>query len=114
LEQQRRERVPHLVWTAAMETRGVQHAVERLSHVRFVERRAGGGYEYPFGQRLTATEPFRALSSTPQAQFGAELARHVYAAALMIFGRRQLASHEVATHLNEASTPVQIGPLEGQ
>ena len=65
LQQQRCEGVPHLVWTAAMETRGVQHAVERLAHVRFVERRAGGGYEYPFGQRLTATEPFRALSATP-------------------------------------------------
>lgn len=34
LQEQRRERVPHLMRSATMDARAVENAVERLSHVR--------------------------------------------------------------------------------
>jgi hypothetical protein len=47
LQQQGRERMAHLVWTAPMEFGGVENPIEHSPDVRFIERGAGDGREDP-------------------------------------------------------------------
>ena len=84
--QQRAEGVTHLMRAETMQSGLVEDLVERLPHLGFVGRRAGGGGERPGGPRLRLLQPHGALVPPPQAQRGSELPRHVDAPALVVLG----------------------------
>jgi hypothetical protein len=59
LQQQRRERVPHLMRATTMHARAIEDAVERLPHVRFVECRSGDENTQSGNGRPTASQAAR-------------------------------------------------------
>jgi hypothetical protein len=72
-QQQRRERVAHLVRPAPMEAGSIQDAVERFAYVRPVERRARDRREDPLGNGCPNASPVRTLySSSTACQFRAQ------------------------------------------
>ncbi|MEQ1730229.1 MAG: hypothetical protein ABL982_17825 [Vicinamibacterales bacterium] len=106
--------MPHLMRATAMQSSGVEHPIEHLAHIRFVERCPGHGGEDPVGEGLPMGQPFGALPAAPQAEFGAQLRRHVDTALLMVLGRRELPTDVVASHHHVRATPIDVAPLQGQ
>jgi hypothetical protein len=65
-EEQRRERVAHLMGSTATEARRIKEAIERCADVRFVEGGAGDRRKHPLGTGTADLEPGGALPTTPQ------------------------------------------------
>ena len=114
LQQLRREGVPQLMRAAAMQAGGVQHAVECLPHIRFVEGRTTDRREHPRRAWEPFPQPGHVLATSPQPQGDLQLTGEIDASPLMILRRGEVAADEIALHLDETVSPIEIGPLQGQ
>src|SRR5262249_2833978 len=112
-EQQRREGMSHLMWSAPMELRHVENLVERLADVGLVELRPDARAEHPL-RTQAVLEELHALTTEMEAQHGSELAGHIDPAPLVILRRRQFAADEVPLDLHVTALPINIAPLERQ
>jgi len=83
-----------------------------FADVRVVEGRSGCGREHQIGKRAGCQEPRRTPLTTPQAQHGPQLQRHVDLPRQAALGRRELTLDEVALDVEEPLTPVQVIPLQ--
>ncbi|OFW29371.1 MAG: hypothetical protein A3G76_05670 [Acidobacteria bacterium RIFCSPLOWO2_12_FULL_65_11] len=114
LQQQRGERVPHLMRPSPMQLRLVEELIEHLPSIRPVKGRTDDRGEHPRRQGLTEREPSGPLLTPPQPQHAAQLAGEVDTPRLVVLGRRQGAVHQVPLYLNEPTLPINVAPLQGE
>src|SRR5439155_278562 len=109
-QEQRREGVPHLVGTAAIEPGSVKDSIQGLADVGFIQRGARHRREHPIREGSPCLEPQGALLAPPEPQDCPKLTRQVDTAALVVLWRRQEAPREIPLYVDEALTPVDVTP----
>jgi hypothetical protein len=111
-QQQRRERVAHLVRPAPMEAGCIQDAVERFC-VRSTRRAPGPRPTgRPTRERLPERQPVRTLPPAPEPELGPEPPGQVEPAPPVILRRRQLAADDGSLQLDAPPAPVDVTPLK--
>lgn len=98
--------------TAPVQPGGVQHAIESLPDIRFVEGRAADGGEDPFRPWMASLQPGAPLPAAPEAKGDLQLPGEIDTPPLMVLRRGQEPAHEIPLDLNEAGSPIDVGPLQ--